>query len=338
MRLGLGKIERKWLAGELGPGERLLGWSFITPEGSTPLHAYAMQKASPIGVVSDRALFIVMPRDGDNARLPFNLMDDVLTRFGRQLHIVTGAENTIVWDVQDSSFLGIARQAFIAYGRKAAAVWPQCEPDDYVAGVEQEYAARIAAGTMPHVAESETVQRVGEMIFEQSQSKQTVRAAQERARSIIAAFVAEQPELRADHARPGLAELSPEDTTRVLEAQRVFAFLLGRVADPAHAEYLYKGARLVDAVDQNYEPALHECLAMPGFAESFADAQRTIATLAPGLDEYLKQTLVTELRRGTHPFQLDLTTAQVWQGYVEASAAESVAGDESTGLAGAAAG
>lgn len=333
MRLGLGKIERKLLAGELGPSEQLLGWSFITPEGSSPLHAYAMQKASPIGVVSDRALFIVMPRDGDRLRLPFNLMDDLVTRFGRQLHIVNDAENIIVWDVQDTAFLGTARQAFAAYGRKATAVWPQCEPDDYEPQVRQEYSERIAAGTMPHVAEAETLRHVGATIFEQSKSKQMAHAAQEWARSIIAAHVAAEPQLRADYARPGLAASSPDEVTRVLEAQRVLAFLYAQVALPAHGDFLFKGDRLVDAVDRHYEPTLRECMQMPGFAESFADAQRVLAGHAPGLDEHLKQTMIAQIRRGTHPLQLDLTTAEVWQEYLDGvTAANAETGDESTGV------
>lgn len=200
-------------------------------------------------------------------------------------------------------------------------MWLQCEPRDFVSEIQQEFTARIAAGRMPHIAEAETLHHVGDSLFEQSKSKQMAHAARQRAQEIIAAIVAENRQLQPGHDRPGFDAFSSDEAIAVLEAQRVFAHLCTQTAGPAHGEYLYQGARLIDAVDRHYESTLSECLEQPAFARSYAEAQQAAATHAPGLEVYLKHTLIGQLRQGMYPFDLDLTSTEVWQGYVDAAAA-----------------
>lgn len=335
MRWGLGRLTRKYLRGELAATEQLLSWSFVTPETDTPLARYAMERAAPIAVASDRALFLIMPRTSDVLRMPFGAMDDLRVGVGGgRLSIDADPDTTIGWEVANRSFSDDAHRAFTAYRQKAADVWPRHEPADFSATVEEQYATAVAAGHPAAAAEEQTLQHVYYSTTERHENKQLARAARTRARHIISAFAAAHPELSAGPTVPADVDVPiPRSATRKVraadvvllagaelaaarEAQRVFAFLYGCVAVPAHGAWLYQGAALAEAVAEHYRPTLRDCLTQPGFAAAFVQAQRVVATHAPGLDSAVEAAMIAELRKGTHPTGLDLGTAAVWDSYV----------------------
>src|SRR5690348_3165272 len=100
MSWALARLTRKYLSGQLAATEQLRGWSFVTPQVDVPLGRYAMQRATPIGAASDRALFLIMPRTAEVLRMPFAAMDDLRISVGAGLVSIAADEHTTInWEI-----------------------------------------------------------------------------------------------------------------------------------------------------------------------------------------------------------------------------------------------